>query len=186
MTKLRHTLTYFGLIKRDKGIEQVIELAKLLHKRAPHWRTRIIGRILPGSEALYQHLRTESQGLAIDWQIGLQDEALATALAATDIAYLPFPDGASERRSSLIALLTSGATIITTRGTHTPSQLNNAALFAESPSQAIAHIESLETFPERKDLLSSAAQRYSQKFEWDSIAAEHIAVYRSILSSPTP
>jgi glycosyltransferase involved in cell wall biosynthesis len=180
VAKLEHTVTYFGLIRPQKGIEQVIELARLLHNRAPHWRTRIIGKLMPGYEALYQELRSRSEGLNIDWQIGLKDEALSAALASSDIAYLPFPDGASERRGSLIALLANGTAIVTTRGPHTPSQMGNAVLFASSPSEAMMHVESLDKHPERKCILSQGAETYSYKFRWESIAAEHIALYHSI------
>ena len=183
VTKLKRTVTYFGLIRSGKGLEQVIELAGLLHRHAPHWKTRIIGKLMPGFEALYQNLRERSQGLNIDWQVGLDEEALSIALAATDVAYLPFPDGASERRGSLLALLTNSAVIITTRGPHTPLQLREAVLFAASPLEAMSHIKSMDACPERNYLISLRARKYGRNFQWERIADMHLAIYRQCLIS---
>jgi glycosyltransferase involved in cell wall biosynthesis len=177
------TITYFGLIRPEKGLEQVIELAKLLHNRPPQWKIRIVGTLMPGRELFFQKLRESAEGLMVDWEIGLDGDELSRALASSDIAYLPFPDGASERRGSLIALLASGAAIVTTRGLHTPSSISQAVLFASSPSEAVQLIESLDGSPEKKFHLQQEARLYSRKFEWDEIAKQHIAVYQGILGN---
>jgi glycosyltransferase involved in cell wall biosynthesis len=176
------TITYFGLIRPEKGLEQVIEVAKLLHSRTPQWKIRIVGRLMPGWESYFQKLREMAAGLMVDWETSLNGDELSQALASSDIAYLPFPDGASERRGSLIALLANGAAIVTTRGFHTPSSISDAVLFASSPSEAIQLIESLDDCPEKKFHLQRQAQLYSRKFEWEQIAKQHIAVYQGILA----
>ncbi len=107
------TVTYFGLIRPEKGLEEVMELARLLGDKSRRRKVRIVGKLMPGYEAYYEQLRLQSRELPLDWQLGLNGDALSLALASSDIAYLPFPDGASERRSSLIALLANGSAVIT-------------------------------------------------------------------------
>lgn len=186
-TNHRHsnTITYFGLIRPEKGLEEVLELARLIRREAQHWRVRIVGRLMPGYETYYEHLRSQSKDLPIDWLIGLSGNALSLALASSDIAYLPFPDGASERRGSLIALLANASAVITTKGPHTPSLIGQAALFASSPSEALQMISSLKLDPTRKGLLQNAARTYARKFEWENIAFKHIELYEALVGCST-
>ncbi len=177
-----NTITYFGLIRRQKGLERVLELAKLLQHRCPRWQFRIIGRLMPAWDNYYQELRRQAEGLPVEWKIGLDGEELSRALASSDIAYLPFPDGASERRGSLIALLAHGAAVITTKGAHTPSQIDGAVFFAGSAQDAAMAVELLDKNPERKTEIQRRARLYARKFEWEEIASQHMAVYEQVLT----
>jgi glycosyltransferase involved in cell wall biosynthesis len=179
--RLKDTITYFGLIRPGKGLEEVMELGRLIKAGSRHWKVRIIGKLMPGYEGYYEQLRLRAKDLPFDWRIGLDGDALSLALASSDIAYLPFPDGASERRSSLIALLANGSAVITTKGPHTPSLIQESVFFASSPSEALEHIDALEHDSARKILLQQRARAYSRKFEWQEIALQHISVYESVL-----
>lgn len=181
-----HTITYFGLIRPQKGLEEVIELARLMQDRSPRWRVRVVGRLMPGWEDFFQRLRRRADGLLVDWQTGLDGEALSRALASSEIAYLPYPDGASERRGSLIALLANGAAVITTKGPHTPPSMDDAVLYASSPRQAATLIESLDEHPDRKSRIQRQARLYASKFDWEEIARRHIALYEKILQGSRP
>jgi glycosyltransferase involved in cell wall biosynthesis len=174
-------ITYFGLIRPEKGLEQVIELGYLLKQQSQDWRIRIVGIVMPGWEGYFQKLRAQSTNLSIEWELGLEGDALSKMLASTDIAYVPFPDGASERRSSLIALLTLGAAIVTTNGPHTPAAMKKAVLFATSPAEAVSHVEDLVSNVAQKNLLQLRARTYAARFAWDRIAADHIAIYEDVL-----
>jgi len=178
---LKSTITYFGLIRPEKGLEEVMELGRLLKAGSRHWKIRIIGKLMPGYEGYYEQLRLRAKDLPLDWRIGLDGNALSLELASSDIAYLPFPDGASERRSSLIALLANGSAIITTKGPHTPSLVQESVFFASSPSEALAYIDNLEHNPSRKILLQQRARNYAKKFEWQNIALQHVSIYESVL-----
>jgi glycosyltransferase involved in cell wall biosynthesis len=117
----------------------------------------------------------------VDWHIDLAGEALSRVLPLSDICYLPFPDGASERRSSLIALLANGAAVVTTKGKHTPAAMGEAVLFASSASEALERVRGLEANPARKSSLQRQAANYAKKFGWKEIAMRHISLYESIL-----
>jgi glycosyltransferase involved in cell wall biosynthesis len=176
-----NVVTYFGLIRPQKGLEQVIELARLFKQRANGLSVRILGTIMPGYEDYYARLRTDAVDLPITWQLDLDEGTLSHALAEVEVAYLPFPDGASERRSSLIALLANKTAVITTRGFHTPLTLEKAIQIATSPAEAVVLAEELFHNPEEMEHKQRNAAEYCSKFSWDMIAAEHMAIYKQLI-----
>jgi glycosyltransferase involved in cell wall biosynthesis len=173
-----NVITYFGLIRPQKGLERVIEAARLLKSRGSRLTVRIIGTVMPGHERYYTALRSRSEGLSVDWQLGLSNGALSHALAQTSIAYLPIPDGASERRSTLIAMLSNGAAVITTKGLHTPPSMYHAVLFSNSVKCAVSLAERIACDTEELDAQSRRAVAYASKYDWDHIAEEHISIYQ--------
>jgi glycosyltransferase involved in cell wall biosynthesis len=179
---LPNVVTSFGLIRPKKGLEHVIEMARLFGERANGLSVRIVGTVLPGYEDYYARLREEASSLPLKWALGLNGTSLAHALAETEVAYLPFPDGASERRSSLIAMLANKAAIITTRGPHTPSALEKAVQFAESPAEAVGLAEDMFDRRQRLEAKRLLAAQYAVKFSWDSIAADHMIIYRRAMA----
>lgn len=172
-------IVYFGLIRPRKGLESVLELAGILKQRVSGMTVRIIG--LPQKEHMsYLHaLREKSASLPVVWDLGLSNVATADQLARVAYAYVPFPDGASERRSSLLALLANGVATITTRGAQTPLALNNAVEFAASPEDAASIVEGLRRDPDRRRELSSQGVRYASRFSWLAIADLHIDLYQT-------
>ena len=176
-------VTYFGLIRPQKGIEQLLAVARILKTQRKGYGIRIIGTVMPGHEQYLKYLRNEAQDLPVQWILGLADDELARTLAETEVAYLPFEDGASERRGSLIAMLTNRAAVITTLGRHTPSAMIGAVLVANSPDQAVVLAEEMYDNPDRRAALQLKAAIYAEKFAWDNIAADHIAIYQELMSA---
>ena len=174
-------VTCFGLIRPEKGLEQLIEMGRLFKARANGMIVRIIGTVLPGSEEYYARLRDQSKDLPMEWRLGLAGEPLSHALAETEVAYLPFPDGASERRSSLIAMLANGVAVITTRGPHTPRDLCSAIFFADSPYKAVLLAETMFNDPQMRADQQRAARQHALKYSWANIAQEHLMIYRQLL-----
>jgi glycosyltransferase involved in cell wall biosynthesis len=184
-SRLRNVVTSFGLIRPHKGLEEVIALGRLFKERSNGPRIRIIGTLMPGSQDYYAQLQKESRELPIEWLLGLNGEPLSHTLAETSIAYMPFPDGASERRGSLIALLANKAATITTRGAHTPPAMEGVVQFSTSPYDAVVLAEEIFNRPELMQHLQIRAEEYAAKFSWEIIAAEHIKIYELLVSQKT-
>jgi glycosyltransferase involved in cell wall biosynthesis len=182
VSRLPNRVTYFGLIRPQKGLEHVIEMARLFQKLRNGLSIRIVGTVLPGYEDYYAQLRKTANDLPVEWVLDLNGAPLSCALAETEVAYQPFPDGASERRSSLIAMLMNKAAVITTRGPHTPFAMNEAVQFATSPAEAVALAEDMFNNPERMQAHQLSAAEYALKFSWSSIAAEHIGIYERLIA----
>ncbi|MDH5666810.1 MAG: hypothetical protein OEY86_02215 [Nitrospira sp.] len=172
---------YFGLIRPAKGLEEVVDLAAMIKQRALGMTVRIVGLSLKEHESYLDGLRRKAADLPMVWELGLSDQETADRIATASIAYVPFPDGASERRGSLLALLANGVVTVTTRGAHTPQVLDQVVEFADSPEQALSIIESVRKDGLRRMALSERSVQYAGAFSWPDIADRHIQLYRSIL-----
>ncbi len=106
----------------------------------------------------------------------LSSGELSAHLSACDLLIQPYPDGASSRRSSLMAGISHGVPVVTTSG-HL-SEL----LWSESGAVAIAPAGDRSAFvnaaqrliksPEERARLSAAGSRlYQQKFDWPLVVA---------------
>jgi len=102
---------------------------------------------------------------------------VAEMLASAAVAYLPFPDGASERRSSLKSALSSGVVCVTTEGSATPVEMRSAVVLATSIEDAYQKAKTLLANRDECEKLSAEAARYAQTFRWDSIAQLHREIY---------
>lgn len=175
-----NTIGYFGLIRPNKGLEQVLELARLSLANRGKFRVLIIGSKFGGQEGYYRSLRQQSAGLPVEWRVGLNGSELNAALCECRVAYLPFPDGASERRSSLLAFMNMGTPVITIRGPQVTENLERAVNFAENPEAALQQAGVLMTDCDARNYLRAQSLAYAQTFRWDTIARRHVQLYRQI------
>jgi glycosyltransferase involved in cell wall biosynthesis len=174
-------VVYFGLISPRKGLEQVLELGNLIRLSGLPLVVRIVGQV-PLKHAVYSdELRLKATGLPIIWDYNLGEEQTAERLAKASIAYLPYPDGASERRGALKAALLSGLAVITTRGPHTACDLEGVVRFCRSPEEALAEVLSLVESPEERSKMAVKAVQYGQQYTWERIAKLHLNVYNFVL-----
>ncbi|HET8635270.1 MAG TPA: glycosyltransferase [Acidobacteriaceae bacterium] len=178
-----NTIGYFGLIRPNKGLEQVLELARLSIANPSKFKVLIIGSQFGGQESYYRSLRQQSAGLPVEWRVGLNGPELNAALCECEVAYLPFPDGASERRSSLLAFMNLGTPVITTRGPQVTENMERAVSFAANPEEALRQAGILMTDCDARGDLRAQSLAYARTFHWDMIAQQHIQLYRQI--SPT-
>ena len=70
-------LTYFGLIRPQKGIEQLLAVARILKTQRKGFGIRIIGTVMPGHEQYYRSLQNEARDLPVQWILGLAGGELA-------------------------------------------------------------------------------------------------------------
>ncbi|WP_232203542.1 glycosyltransferase family 4 protein [Rubrobacter xylanophilus] len=181
----RNTIMYFGLIAPRKGIEEFLELADLAGEAGKPWTFRIVGALSSRWREYAQELHKDALSLSVEWHLNLSAEEVAKHLASVGAVYLPFPDGASLRRSSLIAALVNSSPIITTRGGSTPSDLVDGenVLFANSPEVALKKIQRLVSDAELSRRLSCGAAEYGKRFSWSQIAEQYIDLYGYVLST---
>lgn len=176
-------ICYFGLIRPDKGLEDFLELARLAAVAAPELRFRVLGAIPSGQGEYCERMRGKSAGLAhLGWETGRSDAEVARRLAATGFVYLPYPDGASERRSTLLAALGNGATVITSPGDEVPPGLASAVRFARGPVEALAQVRALRADTPGVASLRSAGRAWAQSRGWEAIAAAHRDLYARMVA----
>lgn len=191
-------VAYFGLISRTKGLETLLDALELLPAQV---RLLIVGgeAQAPQDRAHGEAVRRRIAGGPLRERVQITghcapDEVSAHLLAA-DMAALPFTDGASFRRGSLLAALAHGVPVITTAAPRP------AAAEAPLPSPRLADGESALLVPPRdpralaaaierltgdralRERLGEGGRRLAAQFSWETIAAQHIALYRDLLAA---
>jgi glycosyltransferase involved in cell wall biosynthesis len=177
------TVVYFGQIRPNKGIEQFIELARRSIELQRQFSFHIIG----SSPVAHRKYLTElQQGTpeAVRWSIDLEFAQVSEILARSFAAYLPFPDGVSERRGSMLAALTNGLPVLSTIGAATPPEMLPSFLPTESSDEALSLLDELVDDPERHTRSCATSRRHGARYTWSSIAAQHEITYREALRLP--
>jgi glycosyltransferase involved in cell wall biosynthesis len=118
----------------------------------------------------------------------LPADEVARVLAASDACLLPYRDGASPRRGSLLAALTQGIPIVTTTpaphvydGLPEPHD-GDVALFAPpDDSQALADaVRRVTRDSALAARLRAGAAAYAAQFAWPAIAAQTLTLYAAL------
>ena len=174
-------VVHFGLIMPGKGLEEVIKLGRLIQISGHALRIRIVGTVRSDHAGYFDALRSESSHLPIVWENGLDKKQVEDRLAASAVAYLPYPDGVSERRATLKAALVNGTAVITTHGAQTPSDLQGSVCFVETAEEALVAALGLLESPNERDRLTSKGMEYAGRYTWERIAKQHSALYHEIL-----
>ncbi len=186
-------IVFFGLINRSKGLDTLLDsLARL--KGIP-LRLAIVGGGAgssdPTNAATMREIdaQIERLGLApIIYQTGYVDEqAVAGYLAAADVVALPFEDGASFRRGSLMAALEQGCAIVTTMPPlpiPTFSDGENMLLVPPHDEALLAAaLIHLYQSPEQRARLQRGALELARSFAWPQIALATLNLYKSVIGA---
>jgi glycosyltransferase involved in cell wall biosynthesis len=172
---------YFGLIAPRKGLEQVLQFASYLEQEKVGLKVRVIGQVPPMFRSYADSLMAKAQGLPVTWTLGKSELEVAELLSTASVAYLPFPDGASERRSSLNAVLSSGVVCVSTEGEQTSESLRGLLTFASDGREALTKTLALLSDRRSWGKASAAGIMYSESFHWDHIARSHLEIYTRLL-----
>jgi len=173
---------YFGLLTPDKGIEEFLELVNIARKNTSFWRFTIIGSFPDNGKDYAEYICVQAQMLGIDIFLNRSNDEVAVLLAQASWAYLPFPDGPSERRTTLLSSLKNGLNVLTTPGSSVPKELIDVLWFAQSPLDAFNTLEEstrMEDKIQYERMLKGII--YAKRFSWNYIALEHIKIYDKLI-----
>jgi glycosyltransferase involved in cell wall biosynthesis len=109
----------------------------------------------------------------------LVDTELSAHLQAADVALLPYRDGASPRRGSLLACAEHGLPIVSTLPASTAVAEAVYSVEPDAESLASAVLKVADT-PSLSARLRQASRSLAEKVSWPHIADAHIAVYNSL------
>lgn len=176
----------FGLIRPDKGIETFIEFVVLCReKNINNYEFIIAGMVDTRFEIFFKEVEQACKDLKIKLILNLNDTEIADLLKQSKYAYLPFPDGASDRRGSMFAAMANECSILTTQGEHTSSNLAGCVTYTKSASDALSQLEKLDQSNNESihDKLISNSLQYIQRFNWTDISKNHKRFYLEILGN---
>jgi glycosyltransferase involved in cell wall biosynthesis len=121
-------LAYFGHIRDNKGVETFLDVVAVLRDVEPEARLAIVGVVPAGYENFAAMVATRCADIGVTLYLGLDDDAARRFLADVRVLYLPFPDGVSARRGSVLAGFGSGALVATRIGETTPAAMRPAVI----------------------------------------------------------
>ncbi|MBK9751189.1 MAG: glycosyltransferase family 4 protein [Chloroflexi bacterium] len=186
-------LAYFGLINRSKGLEPLLKcVAKL---RAEHVPARLImignaGSSDPTNVAYMEEIDGLIERLELAPYIHrlgyIEDDTVIGAyLTAADAVVLPFADGASYRRGSLMAAIRYGCPTVTTiPRVHIPTFQNQDNLLLVTPDDphALTHaLHRLYESPQLRVRLKQGAAALALDFGWSEIARDTVEFYERVI-----
>lgn len=185
---------YFGFLNRSKGGLALVRTLAALAEVAQSARLLMIGEQVGASDptnyAYFQEVTQLAQDLNVtdrmQWT-GFQPDAEVSAdLDACDVILLPYADGASLRRGSLMAALAQGCAIVTTAPhASLPELVDGRDLLyvpAAQDAQAALAVLHLTRDPALARHLRQNARDTSAQFAWETIARRHLALYEPELT----
>ncbi len=188
-------LAYFGLINRSKGLVPLLKgLAKLRLEGVP---ARLIMMGSAGSSDPTNAAYVEEINGLIDrlelapyiQRLGYieEDSIIGSYLTAADAVVLPFADGASYRRGSLMAAIRYGCpTVTTTPRIHIPTFQDHENLLLVPPDDphALTHaLHRLYESPQLRTRLKQGATALALDFDWSEIAQDTVEFYERVVKS---
>lgn len=186
-------VAYFGFISPSKGTETLLRAFQRASRTRPNLRLLLIASREPADPnyAAYHHhiakmIKETQVGDRIFWTGYAPSPQISAYLASADFAVLPFTDGASLRRTSLLTVLAHGLPVISTIPPSPVSDsLNNETGLVLTPVQdemALGKaIVDLSNDSIRHKELAAGARQFASKISWVTISSQTLAVYSRIL-----
>lgn len=189
---------HFGLMGATKGIDTLLDALELL----PECRLVFIGA---GEGAADPNNRTarnealiqiERRGLSerVTWTGRCTARELSAHLLACDVLVLPYDEGASFRRTTLVAALAHGVPVITTSppdGARAfeavdglPDLRSCEELLLVPPGNPRALASAAKTLladRSRAAQIGEAGRQAAKAFDWTRVSDRHVDLYRTIL-----
>lgn len=186
------TLVYFGFLNQSKGGEDLVEALGQLRERGHDVVLLMVGGKVGASDSTnYAYLsqveaQIEARELTdrVVWTDFLPQAEVSATLWAADICVLPYRDGVSTRRGTLMAALAHGLPIVTTcpraPSAHFVDGENLMLVPPASPSDLAHAVQVLAGDDPLRQRVAAGACSLSQRFEWPAIAQETVQFYTAL------
>jgi glycosyltransferase involved in cell wall biosynthesis len=184
-------LGYFGFLHQSKGADTLLRALAQLDERV---HLVFIGGPTGTSDkannqAFLDQLKqlTGELGLAqrVHWSGFMAEKRVSAYLHAADLMVMPYRDGVSLRRGTLMAVLAHGRPLITTAPTGPTPELrhgHNVWFVPVDDAAALAQaMQRLTADPELRARLGKGAAEVADMFTWDKIAAQTIEFFMAIV-----
>jgi glycosyltransferase involved in cell wall biosynthesis len=191
-------LCFFGFLNDSKGAVELVQALKVLREGGMPASLMMIGGAVSSSNASNQSYydlvkRTISELMLEDdvlWTGYVTNDEVSAAFKSSDVCVLPFADGASFRRGSLMAALTHGVSIVSTHPqVAIPEIVHRGNMMLVPPDSVDALVRAVREVvaePGLRQRLETGAEQLSHLFDWDGIADRTLALYRQVLTTRWP
>ncbi len=190
-------LAYFGFLNESKGGEELIEALALLRQQGTDAHLLFIGGDVghadPTNVAYAERVQAMIERHHLEKVVhrtGYVDESAVSAnLLAADALVMPYRDGVSFRRTTLIAALRHGCPIISTIPADPnliPEVRPGENMLLAPPQDAVALAETIVPLADDtalREQLSVGAKQLGNLFKWTTIAGQTMTLYQTVLGS---
>lgn len=185
-------LCYFGFLNASKGGEELVATLEALVQQGRDAHLLMIGGAVGASdatnaaylEAVRQQIAARGLERRVIWTGYLSQEQVSAAFAAADLCVLPYRDGISFRRGSLMAALAHGLPIVSTYPQMPLAEIEHGGnVWLVEAGKALALAEAVARLADDAALrqrLSQGARMLARRFDWDAIAAETLRLLREV------
>lgn len=188
-------IAYFGLFNHTKGLLTLLTSLYELRQSGVPARLVLIGGGAgssdPSNAAFINEMNQQIDALQLDAFIHrtgyLEDDAQVGAyLKAGDVVALPFLDGASYRRGSLMAAIHYGCAIVSTQPqTPIPTFFDGENIRLVTPDDSAALTDALKELyqsPVLREQLQQGAAQLAHDFDWSQIAQAYTHFFQQVIS----
>jgi len=186
-------LAYFGFLNQSKGGETlVLALDQLRQRNCPASLLMIggqVGDVDPSNQAYAERVRQliHARGLGerVHWTGFVSPDEVSAHLLAADAVVMPYQDGVSFRRTTLIAALRHGCPVVTTQPAVPLPELrdgeNVLLVRAGDPGALAEALSRLAGDAELRARLAAGALELGRGFDWSHVTQQTLAVYRRVM-----
>lgn len=186
-------LAYFGFVNESKGVDVIIEALSKMPKSV---HLVCIGGRLGTSDSVNNQLFLDRLNRLIEvyklqsrvhWTGYLSDRRVSSYFNLADLVVLPYRDGVSLRRGTLMAAMAHGRPIVSTQPPEPIAELKHGEnIFLVPPNDPEAIVETVKQYlRDQKPFgkIGRAAQETSYQFSWDTIAEQTLDFYEALLET---
>lgn len=165
-------LIYFGIIMPDKGIEDFIEVVKEIRKTNKNDKILLIGRKQQQNRVYFEKIFNQCKQYDIELLVDYSDKKVAEILAASKVSFLPFPDGVTFRRGSLLACLGNKVNVISyiNKSTNDYKLIEKICYLIENKKEFIELYNKLKKDDQNMIFETESYQTFIKSIEWKEIA----------------
>ncbi len=201
-------LGHYGFMNRSKGIDTLFQAFRALRSAGTNAYLLMVGETAGVSDPTNRGYFAEMQNLALElgiadylrWTAYLPPDEVSHALQALDCCVLPYADGASFRRGTLLTALAHGLPVVTTtptapmpevRGEGAPlptlEQERHCLLTPPGDAAALAAaIQRVLADATLRQRMKGGATQLAHVFSWPTIARRTERQYHELLTSGHP
>ncbi|PIU42082.1 MAG: hypothetical protein COS99_02050 [Candidatus Omnitrophica bacterium CG07_land_8_20_14_0_80_42_15] len=185
----RIIVSFFGFIHPNKGVETLLKAIAELKKTGSPIILLMIAELNAHKNSYHKDIEGLIGSLGIKELIfwtGYGNAAeISKFLSVSDICILPFMDGVTFRRGTLMAALVHGLPVLSTKGIDVPPKLKhkeNIYLTETGNFNDMASgVKELIADRETRNRIANNAKKLADEFSWDKIAAAHKELYLDLM-----
>jgi glycosyltransferase involved in cell wall biosynthesis len=179
-------ILYFGILYPHKGVDDLVQAYRILRERHDNLRLLVVGdfdRDAPYVADMSRMLDTPD----IRWVRDARNQRASQCLFASDIAALPYHQGAAANRSALLSCLAHGLPTVSTRSPVTPGDFDQrygVTLVPIRQPEALAEVlHQWVVDPAHRRHQGDLALQAVSRLSWPHIAQQTREVFHSTLSA---